>query len=454
MPVTWTLKVGTVEKPLSGWGVETSSLRRTLRSLDVDELSFTCAAADLLTDPPMAYGDIVSLRRNGVQYFKGRLIRSVAAGDAHGERNQITVAGPWWDLAHLVYEQPRVIKSDDFTHLLSVDTTRVILGQNSLGVHITTGQQITDIITYALARGAALVLPGSTPSFVTAPLDEARDITCAEAIRRMLAFTPDAVSWFDYTADTPILNIQRRDFLADLSYSVNAGLSIESVNITDRRDLVPPGVRLNFITSAKDPISGIVYAKVTTQTVGVPIGIGVVVATIDLMGAGTDSQEDPPSGLASAYYTALQAIQYQGSLRFHAFDCAGDITPAKRLSLSGGRSAWSAMRALVQIVTEDLGTGVTSVEFGPPEHLGVQDFVNQLMFNRKVGRPPEPTNFNAVKDSDPDNPNPAAGKDPKNYTAEKTGESSAQGLHTIPVVFCDPATGAERTIAVYTPEQV
>lgn len=47
---------------------------------------------------------------------------------------------------------------------------------------------------------------GTVSPNVDCPIDEVRDITCAEVIHKMLRWTPDAVTWFDYSTSPPTFN--------------------------------------------------------------------------------------------------------------------------------------------------------------------------------------------------------------------------------------------------------
>ena len=52
------------------------------------------------------------------------------------------------------------------------------------------------------------------------------------------------------------------------------------------------------------------------------------------------------------------------------------------LNLTGGRTGWATMRALVQGVSADIDTGATDITYGPPAQLGPQDMVAILRMNR------------------------------------------------------------------------
>jgi hypothetical protein len=88
--------------------------------------------------------------------------------------------------------------------------------------------------------------------------------------------------------------------------------------------------------------------------------------------------EPQPTGLAAALHAALSQLHYQGSLTTVAAECRTDLRPGKSLNLTGARSAWATMAAVVQTVSMDLFTGTVLTSFGPPAHLAVQDLVALL----------------------------------------------------------------------------
>lgn len=92
--------------------------------------------------------------------------------------------------------------------------------------------------------------------------------------------------------------------------------------------------------------------------------------------------EGAPSGLAEALYDALSVLHWQGSFTKLESEVAGDAHPGKKLNLTGGLAAWATMNAMIQGVSEDIGSGKTTITFGPPEHLGPSDLVEMLRASR------------------------------------------------------------------------
>ena len=146
-------------------------------------------------------GDEVTVDYNGAVVFRGDVKTIV---DRHGrgdERVQdVTVAGPWDRLNRLVFRQKWGAGNLEFS------SSRVILGQTAAGLAQTMAEQLEEIVGFAATPcGIALGTNGAPAQYL--PLDEARDITCADAIRRELRFFPQLIVRFDYAQSTPALVI-------------------------------------------------------------------------------------------------------------------------------------------------------------------------------------------------------------------------------------------------------
>jgi len=93
---------------------------------------------------------------------------------------------------------------------------------------------------------------------------------------------------------------------------------------------------------------------------------------------------DPiPTGLAEAYYNALNELQYDGSFRLAAQEIDNTVIGMGNVvNVTNGDAAWATMRSLVQQVTFNIDAGTTQVNIGVAKHLGVGDLIQLLMVNR------------------------------------------------------------------------
>ncbi|HEY3861653.1 MAG TPA: hypothetical protein VGO59_07185 [Verrucomicrobiae bacterium] len=208
----------------------------------------------------------------------------------------------------LEYGSPQ-FQSDGLTHdtsgnynLLATPGTNLLIPDYIAGVYEVAGK------TSATA---------DLQTVLRAPLDSVNDITCAEALRRMLRWIGPMggpVVWFDYTTSPPTLKIGTRDVLP--SVTLPATGQTESLKIQRRDDLIPQFVALKYrITGQVD--SG-VYTEIINDIAG-EVG-GSVIEGVGLTGALYSIESfagGSPALLSSGQITALQ----NGS-RFRAVPCA------------------------------------------------------------------------------------------------------------------------------------
>jgi hypothetical protein len=98
--------------------------------------------------------------------------------------------------------------------------------------------------------------------------------------------------------------------------------------------------------------------------------------------ASSISAEPVPVGLAQFVYDSLSTVPYEGTVTLTEEEAQGDIALFHKLNISGGTGAYASMNALVQSVSIDIETGQTTVQLGPPAHLGIPDLIELLRFNR------------------------------------------------------------------------
>lgn len=451
----WTLQVGSTLRPLAAWGAERVTLTRY--SLESDTLTLRVPTEDVLSIGDIAYGDTVTLRRDAEVYFVGTLVRLPSEGSARREQRTLTAVSAWWQLERLVYQQRMKVVGTNCAESLGEYTPKVVLGQNDFARQLTVGEQLQAIVTYALTRGVG-VTPGAYPSIGVVPFDEVIDITCAEAIRRLIRWSPDCVQWFDYSSGAPVLNFGARDTLTAVELDVEDAGPLVEFNLEPRHDLVPAGVQFIYLQGELQEDER-TRTTISRDSAGVADGVGSIVCTLEL----ASSDTVPASGLALRYYAALQAVPYQGTLKLRERECSGLIRPGHVVNIANGLSAWATMRALVQNTTEDLLTGETTVEVGPPEHLSPQDFIALQELVRKRARATEFPRTRTCRKQDPEEEvpedpesedaltdNDEGGLDPSMLRLEESIHSAANiALHTLSIKYCD--AGEEQTAQVYGP---
>lgn len=236
--MSWTLTYQGEEKSFAQWGL--SHLTRKLVNQSNDVVSLRADGTSL--DAPLLFApeSAVTIQKSGKPWFYGIVTQVPSVGYATSENQSYTIAGPWWFLENLVYQQgwaqaKQVVEGKPL--LEAIDTGRVILGQDKEGNPINNGRQIREVLEYSLAQGAPITI-GEIGVDVIFPYDETKDISCAEAIQRLLRWSPDAVVWFDYSVlPYPMINIKRREALKKSTIALDGNSGIKCMKITPRYDL-------------------------------------------------------------------------------------------------------------------------------------------------------------------------------------------------------------------------
>jgi hypothetical protein len=111
----WTIAYNGIEKTLADWGLV--NVTRTLVSQGRDTLSFTAEGAAADGPPLFPFQAALTLWRNRTQntdgsfsggqtWFRGIVLQMPRHGAPDSEAMQYKIAGPWWYLDNLVFQQP------------------------------------------------------------------------------------------------------------------------------------------------------------------------------------------------------------------------------------------------------------------------------------------------------------------------------------------------------------
>ncbi len=426
----WTLKKNSGSySALSALGIVGAKV--TKASLDMGSLTFVVPVADIAATAPYAYGDTLILKRNTVIWFVGR-VRVVAASFSAGQAAwSVACYDAWWEMERTVYRQPITVSKDDFSGLLGYMTSRVTLNRDAWGVGITQDGQFANALTYGAAENPSIISLTAAPTLPTWPVEETREITVAEAMRRAAGLAASVFGFFDYSSGSAGLTLAARASLGLVTLDLaSANLITEVAGLHRRDDIVPPGVIFDFFTTVTDS-TGKQLTKITRQTGGSPGGAGTISASFNL-----GPCDAIPTGAASAYYSALSTAQWEGTLTLMEQDCSGSVAPGNRLRLSNGQTAWATMDAVVQRTTEDLDHGITSIEVGPSAVLGMDDFIGQLT---RLRNRPAPTTFCDVQHNG--TAGVTSGVDDNGSATTTVPSGSGQGVSG-PVTSTKPGVGS------------
>ena len=342
-------------------------------------------------EPLFAHGSTVTVLRDGVPWFVGRVTGTPGSGDGNTEGFSHELSGPWWYLENLVCRQNWTLRGGETTALLG----RLVLGQALDGTRLTSGQILTETLQYAIDSGAPLQIGVVEPDALL-PLDELRDVTCAEVIRKILRWHPDCVAWFDHaTAPVPTFHCRARGSLTATTFTVGQPPLAAVRAITQRLDLITPAVVLHYETDDGDTTDVLTDAAPAGAT---GREFGALVATISagpgaLSGGGSFTPARmaafagngaPAETLAQTLFRARSTPAYSGSVVLVEPEAGGTATgPGTTLNLANAaRAEWATMCAPVVEDETRVSNGTTTLRFGPAEHLGAADLATALSVSR------------------------------------------------------------------------
>lgn len=359
--MAWQVKIGAgaLAAP-SAYGIEEVALDYVSRGADTCVLSGTAAILDA------AYGAAVEVWWDGARRFAGT-VRTVPLSGATDR--QVVAKGPWDALEKLVYCQRWRIQVAG--ELQWVYSSRAILGQAEGGARVSVGTQVGAIVAYAASRGVAVQL-GTCTVPMTLPLDEVRDITCAQAIDRLLRWAPSLCSWVDYATTPPTLHFGQG--------AAVASVPVEDREVSLRHDLVVPGVRLEVETATDTP-SG-TFRALSFQEAGdadavdacwatVPLSGGMLSRTKSTLDVVTEAIPDPLEdaawwiarhprlrGIAPADVSFIQATRGDDPEDYPRVS----TTPLQSLEGFGLAARVETFRATVDVVKRDGGGNILTRE--------------------------------------------------------------------------------------------
>jgi hypothetical protein len=104
----------------------------------------------------------------------------------------------------------------------------------------------------------------------------------------------------------------------------------------------------------------------------------------------TDPGEDPPAGLAQAYYEATGVLHHAGTLDRVVDELSTPLVHCgKVLNFAGGNATargWDVMRAVISGIEINVDAAAVQITFGPPAHLSLQDILAMSKLRGAQGR--------------------------------------------------------------------
>ena len=167
MSSEWTmLDADGVEKSVADWGL--CEVTRERINQMTDTVTFRAEATASDADPIFAHGSTVQLFQNGTPWFYGRVVQVPGRASAKAEDQLYRLAGPWWYLENLVFQQTWQTTDGTEVTLIPTNKSRLVLSQAADGTKLATG----GLNLFATVRGDSITTDG-----FTADLSAATDAT-------------------------------------------------------------------------------------------------------------------------------------------------------------------------------------------------------------------------------------------------------------------------------------
>lgn len=233
--MSWTLKVGLVEKTLNAWGVAIdfsddagNKQRRTVNLRTVERFDAAALQWNYL-DAVTIYKDRSATFTGGTIWFQG-FCDSPQRVSSGGKENVLYRAhNVWWLLAQHKFIQTRkdfngwTVPNDARTPATfrNVMVPEIFIGQKADGTYQTNGDQIREVIDWfnecwnPTRRGATAGIDaaqdylqaGTIDVAVQIPVTRVNSPYCTEVIQNCLRLSPDAVTRIDESTTPPTLHV-------------------------------------------------------------------------------------------------------------------------------------------------------------------------------------------------------------------------------------------------------
>lgn len=281
-----TLEHGGVEKSFADWGISLAGAGLEEQNLALSTYRFSLAAANITADPFIGFEAKVIIRGNrtgsGTSYsggfvkFIGWRLDVVLDGRPEWQGGHYTFGNAWYWLASMLYQQPRssiTVAGQAFPFTTDLALFQRLNTSTIIIAPITNGEQITDILTYALSvltpfLGAAPFAIGTIAPDLDLPVYNCKEVSCAAAIAKCLELSPECTLDVDYTTTTgggaPLqtLNVIARSARTARTLALANGTDHKAIRIAPRPTLQLRSVVIFFrITYSDNGVAKCAFVK-------------------------------------------------------------------------------------------------------------------------------------------------------------------------------------------------
>lgn len=234
-----------------------------------------------------------------------------------------------------------------------------------------TGREFRAVISTVNLEGFNLAV-GQSSTNTRTTISAAAGSSGTDATR--LAWWKARLPWL---SETRIANLsivpQARDY--NYTYELATGSIPYDASTHVVRETIKALATYDIIESGK--------TQVTQVSTPISVEITSTDATANSYSTGVSGSlgEAVPSSLASNLYDGISFLPWEGKITLAEQELSSPVSIGNKLNLTGGRTEWTTMNAVIQQVEEDMETGKTTITFGPPAHLGIPDLIELLRFN-------------------------------------------------------------------------
>lgn len=385
---------GSTRQSLTAWGF--ASAQATWRNWADGALVCTAQhATAFLADSPFSYRDKVILWRDGVRVYHGWLSAVTRRAAPEADTIDLVFSDPWWWLANTPMRAPRLSSTSYAPLAINTPNGTIYVERATATTWITPDAseitwpswwdqstvrvqgQIRRALYAAIWAGAPIAI-GAIAIDAVAPEQDPANATCAGWIQGAARYIPFAAMWWDFSGVTPVFHCCERSALAAASVDLLTGNAASG--IAPLNELQAHAVRIRYRWTPDPDATGIgygdgnEYAQDSAGSAGYPEGPNCLVADVPVDGY-TEAYESKKYAIAAKLYGALSPLAYAGSVAIYDGNL---LRPGTAINVTGGRTEWASMAAVVQGCTLDLTVDtadLVTVEFGAPSQLGVMDFV-------------------------------------------------------------------------------
>lgn len=235
--------------------------------------------------------DVDIVHPNGTTFFRGIVQVCEPCLSGRDEHWRLVLDGRPESLMQIGLKQPIacVPSTSGGPPVIKYDS-QCLLGYADDGERQNTAEIISSMLAYAAGQNSNLtagsVLSGTT---ITAPQMEVSDCLCGEAIRSVLRWHPDAIYWYDHSANT--LNVHRPAALGTVTLAgtgAGDGYQCTQLDVAPRLNRRPRGVEIYWRRTST--LDGAEHTDITVDSAGATTGRRVLTYTVPLQGAQITTQ--------------------------------------------------------------------------------------------------------------------------------------------------------------------